>query len=71
MGHPQGRARAPGYKLTVDDDAVRYAKSIYLMVAEAIGDGPYLPMRWSNPCTRLRCPYWQTCEAEFSGAVHP
>jgi ankyrin repeat protein len=28
MGHPQARARAPGYKLTVDDDAVRYAKSI-------------------------------------------
>src|ERR1017187_7545979 len=45
------KTHAPGYyshSLTVDDDAARYAESIYPMVAEAIGDGLYLPRRSSN-----------------------
>jgi hypothetical protein len=68
------KTRAPGYyshSLTIDDDACRYAESIYPMVAEAIGDGLYLPRRSSNLCSRRHCPYWQTCEAEYGGAVRP
>src|ERR1035441_7428587 len=68
------KTHAPGYyshSLTVDDDAARYAESIYPMVAEAIGDGLYLPRRSSNLCSRRHCAYWQTCEAEFGGSVRP
>jgi len=41
------------------------------MVATAIADGLYLPRRSSNLCSRRHCPYRQTCEAEFGGAVRP
>ena len=68
------KTKAPGYyshSLAIDDDACRYAESIYPMVAEAIADGLYLPRRSSNLCSRRHCPYWQTCEAEYGGNVRP
>jgi RecB family exonuclease len=68
------KAKQPGFyshTLTIDDDQARFAERIYPMVAEAIGDGLYLPNRGNESCSRKHCPFWQSCEAEFGGTVKP
>jgi hypothetical protein len=39
-----------------------WLERVYLLVAEGIASGLYLPNRGSSVCSRRYCNFWQECE---------